>query len=209
MSKAPAYPMYAQDFDMDTKDWTALEVGIYIRLLNYEWVNGGIPADTKRICRIAGVDARSGKHWMPVVIAKFALTEDTNMYVNRRLEEERQNQANYRESQRIKGKKSGDKRRQKTNRGSTGVEPEHEPEGNLSFSSSFSSSKEKKIFIPPTLEEVTAYCQERGKGVNPQKWLDHYTSNGWMVGKNKMKDWKAAVRTWEPDKPQDGGIGYA
>lgn len=49
----------------------------------------------------------------------------------------------------------------------------------------------------PTLEEVQAYCQERKNSVNPQKWINHYESNGWKVGKNPMKDWKAAVRTWE------------
>jgi hypothetical protein len=59
-------------------------------------------------------------------------------------------------------------------------------------------------FIPPTLEEVTAYCFERGNHVDPQRFIDYYTSNGWMVGRNKMKDWKASVRTWEKkdnDKP--------
>ena len=52
-------------------------------------------------------------------------------------------------------------------------------------------------FAPPTLEEVRAYCMERGNGVDPQKFVDFYESKGWMIGKNKMKDWKAAVRTWE------------
>ena len=54
-----------------------------------------------------------------------------------------------------------------------------------------------KRFTPPTLEEVKAYCIERKNNVDPERWMNHYTSNGWMVGKNKMKDWKAAVRTWE------------
>lgn len=54
-----------------------------------------------------------------------------------------------------------------------------------------------KRFTPPTLEEVTAYCIERGNNVDAQHFIDYYTSNGWLVGKNKMKDWKAAVRTWE------------
>ena len=49
----------------------------------------------------------------------------------------------------------------------------------------------------PTFEQVTAYCAERGGKVNPDKWFAHYESNGWRVGKNPMKDWKAAVRTWE------------
>lgn len=54
-----------------------------------------------------------------------------------------------------------------------------------------------KGFTPPSLEEVETYCRERNNGIDPQEYLDFYTSNGWMVGKNKMKDWKASVRTWE------------
>ena len=54
-----------------------------------------------------------------------------------------------------------------------------------------------KRFTPPTLEEVTAYCIERNNSVDAQHFIDYYTSNGWLVGKNKMKDWKAAIRTWE------------
>ena len=57
--------------------------------------------------------------------------------------------------------------------------------------------KPQKRFAKPTLEAVQAYCLERGKGVDPQKWYDYYSANGWKVGKNPMKDWKAAVRTWE------------
>lgn len=52
-------------------------------------------------------------------------------------------------------------------------------------------------FTPPTVEEVYAYCCERKNNVSAQRFVDYYSSNGWMVGKNKMKDWKAAVRTWE------------
>lgn len=49
----------------------------------------------------------------------------------------------------------------------------------------------------PTLQEVILYCQERGNTVKPQQWMDYYQSNGWRVGRNAMKDWRAAVRTWE------------
>lgn len=52
-------------------------------------------------------------------------------------------------------------------------------------------------FNPPAVEEVAAYCAERRNNVDAQAWWDFYQSKGWMVGKNKMKDWKAAVRTWE------------
>jgi hypothetical protein len=59
-----------------------------------------------------------------------------------------------------------------------------------------------KRFYPPTIEEVTAYCRERGNKINPQRFIDHYNSNGWRVGQNPMRDWKASVRTWES---RDGG----
>ena len=57
----------------------------------------------------------------------------------------------------------------------------------------------KKVvkFVPPTVDEISEYCRERKNNVNPEKFFDFYESKGWMIGKNKMKDWKAAVRTWE------------
>ena len=54
-----------------------------------------------------------------------------------------------------------------------------------------------KLFVPPTEEEVKAYCKERNNTVNASHFMDYYCSNGWKVGRNEMKDWKAAVRTWE------------
>lgn len=57
--------------------------------------------------------------------------------------------------------------------------------------------KKRKKFVKPSIDEIIEYCRERQNHVDPQKFYDHYESNGWMVGKNAMKDWKAAVRTWE------------
>ena len=59
-------------------------------------------------------------------------------------------------------------------------------------------------FTPPSLDEVKEYCKERGNKVDADKWFDYYTSNGWKVGKNSMKDWKAAVRTWERSGDRSG-----
>ncbi len=60
--------------------------------------------------------------------------------------------------------------------------------------------KSRVRFTPPSLEEVRAYCRQRRKGVDPELWINHYISNDWMVGKVPMKDWKAAMRTWESNK---------
>ncbi|MCL5097347.1 MAG: helix-turn-helix domain-containing protein [Candidatus Omnitrophica bacterium] len=61
-------------------------------------------------------------------------------------------------------------------------------------------------FIKPPIEEIKSYCLERQNSVDPQAFMDYYTSNGWKVGRNPMKDWKAAVRTWEKNsrKPSKG-----
>lgn len=60
-------------------------------------------------------------------------------------------------------------------------------------------------FVPPTLEEVKSYCLERKNNVNAENFINFYSSKGWMVGKNKMKDWKAAVRTWETNSNNKKG----
>ena len=54
-----------------------------------------------------------------------------------------------------------------------------------------------KRFTAPSLEDVKAYCEERKNNVDAERFIDYYTANGWKVGKNPMKDWKAAVRSWE------------
>ena len=63
---------------------------------------------------------------------------------------------------------------------------------------------EQKKFKKPTYEEVEEYCNERNNNINPQKFIDFYESKGWYVGKNKMKDWKACIRTWE--SKESGGV---
>jgi hypothetical protein len=57
--------------------------------------------------------------------------------------------------------------------------------------------QETNIFKPPTVEQVKAYCEERGNGLDAERFVDWYESRGWIVGTNKMKSWKATVRTWE------------
>lgn len=65
----------------------------------------------------------------------------------------------------------------------------------------------EKRFTPPSLDDVKAYCLERRNSIDPQAFVDFYASKNWMVGKNKMADWKAAMRTWEQRRKQEGGNG--
>ena len=75
---------------------------------------------------------------------------------------------------------------------------------NESKSKSKSKSIERTIqerplshFVPPSVEEVQAYCVQRENRVDPERFVDFYESKNWFIGKNKMRDWRAAVRTWE------------
>lgn len=74
--------------------------------------------------------------------------------------------------------------------------PIPDPSPNSSKGNTADKSPSRHRFTPPTVEEVIAYCTEKGYTVDPQRFVDYYTSVGWRVGKNPMKDWKAAVRTW-------------
>lgn len=67
----------------------------------------------------------------------------------------------------------------------TGASPPTPPEPNT------------KRFVKPTAEEVAAYCRERGNGISGEDFVNHYEAKGWKIGTSPMKDWKAAVRTWE------------
>jgi hypothetical protein len=67
----------------------------------------------------------------------------------------------------------------------------------VSVSGSVTDKKEIKGFVKPTIEQLKEYMTEQGMNDIAENWLNHYEANGWMVGKVKMKDWKASVRTWK------------
>lgn len=69
--------------------------------------------------------------------------------------------------------------------------------------------KEKKgeAFIKPSVQDIETYCLERKNNINPQSFFDFYESKGWMIGKNRVKNWQACVRTWESRQQFDQSIG--
>ena len=77
------------------------------------------------------------------------------------------------------------------------IELEKEIKIEKEIDSSASTTTKRKRFEKPTLSEIKQYCIERGNKVDAQHFFDYYESNGWRVGKNSMKNWQAAVRTWE------------
>ena len=88
---------------------------------------------------------------------------------------------------------------------STRVKVEHDPAESLNHLISESPNhrisespkKTRARFAPPSVQEVTDYCQSRNNNIDPEVFVDHYQANGWMRGNNKIKCWKSCVRTWE------------
>jgi len=145
MGKLPAFPLYASDFYMDTATWENDELGAYLRLLLYEWINGGLPDDTYKLAKIAKESQRKFVDKWKNLSHKFTLNGN-GLLINQKMESVRQEKLYYIESQREKGIKSAKKRWEgHITRVTTTVKKRLQPEDNPSSSSSISSSKEKKI----------------------------------------------------------------
>lgn len=98
----------------------------------------------------------------------------------------------------------------KPNRESNGKptpEIELEKEKDIELKKELNNSGSTRKFTQPDIEEVKAYCKERNNNVDADKWFDFYISKGWMIGKNKMQNWKAAIRTWENNGGDKKGVG--
>lgn len=98
-----------------------------------------------------------------------------------------------------------------TNKNDKNDKNDKEVKNNIPPISPTGDGESKKRFVPPTVDQVRAYCLERNNGIDAEAFIAHYESNGWCVGKSKMKNWKKAITTWEinrgfhykpPDKPK-------
>jgi uncharacterized protein YdaU (DUF1376 family) len=125
--KSPAFQFYAKDFATGTASMSLQEVGAYIRLLCYQWDVGSVPSDASERARILGCAKAQERELWKKVGQKFALRND--VYLNERMEDERQKQAEYRRRQSDRGKASAaSKGNQRSNAGSTSVEPPLQPD---------------------------------------------------------------------------------
>jgi len=155
--------------------------GAYIIMLIQQWESGPFSAEL--------AIKKTGKLWDKISF-KFEKTEAG--YVNIRMAEE---SSHKREIAEIRRKAVLSRYKCTTNEG-TNVLQTVSVSDSVSVSS-LNTKKEKNVFIKPSLEDIRNYIKENRYSVEPEKWFNHYESNGWKVGKNPMKNWKAAVRTWE------------
>ena len=73
--------------------------------------------------------------------------------------------------------------------------------GNVGVNAKSSSADQPRRFTKPAVEDIRDYCRERRNAIDPQRFYDYYEARGWLIGSQPMKDWQAAVRTWEGREP--------
>ena len=186
MGKLPAFPLYASDFDMDTATWENDELGAYLRLLLYEWVNGGLPNDTYKLAKIVRESQRKFIDKWKNLSHKFTLNGN-GLLINQRMENIRQEKAYYIESQREKGIKSAKKRWEgHITRVTTTVKERLQPEDNLSSSSSSSSSKKKESISHSEVKKFLTHYGERFEFHFKTKPIIEWGKDGSLI-KNLLK----------------------
>ena len=182
MSKDPAFLFYSSDFLTGTLLMSMEQKGKFITLLCIQHQKGHLSEkDMLHICGSYDED----------VFTKFQKDEQGKFY-NIRLEEEVDKRKAYSESRRNNRKKKEDMNNTSLSYVQH-MENENENENLI---------EKKKVarFQKPTIEQLKEYMSEQGMNDIAENWLNHYEANGWMVGKVKMKDWKASVRTWKTNQ---------
>lgn len=176
MAKDPAFLFYPGDWLGGTITFTRAQKGAYMDLLMAQFNQVGLTIED--IKHILGTD-----FWMWETKLKSKFQEESNgLYFNRKLREES-----------IRRKLYTTSRRQN-------LKSEDHMVNHMETETVIETVVRKSNFIIPTTEEVKKYCLERKNGVDYVKWHNFYTAKGWKIGKEKMKDWQAAVRTWEQRK---------
>jgi len=182
MSKDPAVLFYTSDFLTGTTLMSNEQVGKYIRLLCIQHQKGVLSEkDMLKICDSYDED----------IFDKFEKTEEG--YFNKRMRDEFEKRKKYSES-RANNRKKKEDMKNICNSYEQHMEIENE---NEILDSINTKNKTTKRFVKPTIEQVKEYMQEIQFNGDAEYFFNYYESNGWIVGRAKMKDWKSAVQNWK------------
>jgi len=212
MNRSPAFQFYPQDWLASAKvaEMTLEEEGAYIRLICYCWMTGSIPADPARCAKMVGkgctVEVATA---VQLAFNQISTTLQPNVnqtstsdqrMTHERLEKEREKQDRHREKSAFGGRQSAKSRSAKSMTETSKNHPSTTLQPNVNLSSSTSVEDEcvlnRKKSGVPSRKEVEEYVREHAPQICAQEFYDFYESKNWMVGKNKMKQWKSAVATW-------------
>jgi uncharacterized protein YdaU (DUF1376 family) len=198
------YPFNIGDYRRQTTHLSLLEHGIYRSLLDTYYLNEApLCSDDAKLMRTHCIRTDEEVAAFENVLADF-FTKTENGYFHGACEKviDKYKEKSQKASNSAKARWSKEANAMRTHsEGNANQEPRtnnHKP---------VKEKKGTKRFVPPSVQDVRDYCKARNNKVDPERFIDHYTSNGWKVGKNSMKDWKASVRTWEKrDNEESSGV---
>ena len=214
-NKAPAFQFYVKDWlsDSQLQMCSCATRGIWINFLAYMWSSpyrGELEGTREDLQKLAGAAPSELRQFFDDAdkygFCDYSVTGNAIItIINRRMSREE----NFKLNNRLRQQKVRDNKKVTT----TVTEKSRILSSTASASATAKKEKniQKKNFKKPTVEQIKKYCIERKNNVDSEKFFNFYESKGWMVGKNKMKNWKAAVRTWEkPDgsNKRNNGKGY-
>jgi uncharacterized protein YdaU (DUF1376 family) len=190
------YQFNIGDYASHTAHLDPLEDIAYRRMLDYCYLNEcGLPETVQDIARV--IRMRTHSDCIAIVLQEFFFIHDDGTWHHTRVDSE---------ILAYKGKsaKASQSARKRWGNADANALPTHSERNanhkplNINHKP-LTIVKDKGVqrFTPPSLSEVIDYCNHRANSINPQRFVDHYSANGWMRGKNKIKDWKACIRTWE------------
>lgn len=225
MAALPYMQLYVADYLADTMHLNTEEHGAYLLLIFNYWQTGKpLPNIPSRLSTIARL---SSERWTDVeqTLKEFFVIKD-GLWIHPRIEadlqymEMKQKQAS--DAGKASAKARMSKKQAKINARSTDVKTDdatpvstktstkpqrksnHSDPDPDPYSDTDNIGQKRSRFVPPSVSDVTEYCLSRSNSVSPEAFCDFYSAKGWMIGKNKMKDWKAAVRTWEKSENSSG-----
>lgn len=223
------YRFYPGDYLRDTSGLSLMEHGAYNLLLHHYYSTDGCLAGEKpRLYRLCGATSPEEQRAVDYVIDRFFPINQGKL-TNKRADAEMTKRLQFLDEQSRKGKLGGrPPKKPNESRGKAeakaGGKPEAKPGESLpgpgpgpgplpdpvpepvpEDQERGRARKRRALFTRPTVDEVRAYCEERGNGIDPQGFIDRNEAVGWVVGKTckPMHDWKAVIRTWEKNQTKD------
>jgi uncharacterized protein YdaU (DUF1376 family) len=195
------YQFNIGDYASHTAHLDPLEDIAYRRMLDYCYLNEcGLPEAIESIARV--IRMRTHCDCIATVLQEFFFSHDDGTWHHTRVDSE----ILAYKGKSAKASQSARKRWDNVDANALPTLSEgnanHKPITNNHKPLTIVKDKGGQRFTPPTLSEVIDYCNQRANSIDPQRFVDHYSANGWMRGKNKIKDWKACIRTWEQNDNQ-------
>jgi uncharacterized protein YdaU (DUF1376 family) len=200
----PWTAFYWADYIGDTGHLSLAQHGAYLLLMAHYYRTRrplpSEPAQLYRICRAFGEEEQSA---VRTVVSMFFTLTDQN-YRHKRIDSEIGKQKTISGEYRARAKRAAAARWQKNATSNAPSMPQamlddaqSQSQSQIQPPRSKAKARARAPFKPPSLADVKAFCEERHNQVDPEQWVNYYTSNGWRVGRNPMKNWQSAVKSWE------------